>query len=90
MGLLPYVNHPIIRFVIVVLAAGMLTSIFFVIDGFAGYWPFGTQGPFGYFGLGSIPYITVYIISVVLLGILDLTTRTGEKDPQLEALERRR
>lgn len=78
--MLPHVEHPLIRVAIIILAAGMVTFIFFEFDSFFGFAPFGTNGVYGYNGpFTNIPFYTVYILAIIGIGLLDLTTRTGQE-----------
>ena len=72
-----------------ILAAGMVTAIFFEFDSFLGFAPFGTMAPYGYNGpFTNVPFYTVYVIAIVIVGLLDLYSRTGGDNPQLEMRNR--
>ncbi len=69
---MPALDHPVLRAVMILLGALGLTQIYLSIGGYVNWPPFGS-----YPSPGSIPYITVYIASLIILGAIDFLRFRG-------------
>jgi hypothetical protein len=58
-------DHPVLRGILIIFAAGGLTQLYIGIAGYVN-WP-----PFGYYpSFGSTAYIAVYIVSLIIVGAI--------------------
>ncbi len=74
-------DHPVLRAVLILLAASGLTSLYVTFGGYFNWPPF-----YEYPSVGSQPYIIVYIVSLFAIGVVWFLAHRGRREKTLQQI----